>query len=168
MANHKILAQFIRKWEGGFANDPCDLGGATMAGITLATYRSVYGQSKTVEDLKRMTDEEWMTIFKRYYWDKWHADDIKSQSVANILVDWVWASGAYGIKIPQRVLGVAVDGIVGSKTLEAVNSRDSLSLFNLIKKERKEFIDRICQTRSQNRKFKKGWLNRLNDIRYND
>jgi hypothetical protein len=30
---------------------------------------------------------------KSLYWDKWKADQIKSQSVANILVDWVWASG---------------------------------------------------------------------------
>ena len=39
---------------------------------------------------------------------------LKDQNVANILVDWVWASGAYGIKIPQRVLGVDVDGRSGS------------------------------------------------------
>ena len=34
---------------------------------------------------------------------------------ANTLVDWLWCSGAWGIKIPQKILGLKVDGIVGEK-----------------------------------------------------
>ncbi len=83
-----------------------------------------------------MTSVQWGVIFKKYYWDKWNADDIKDQNVANILVDWVWASGAYGIKIPQRVLGVDVDGIVGPKTIAAVNARNKRNC--LITSSRKE------------------------------
>ena len=52
MANSKILEPFILKWEGGFVNDKDDLGGATNMGVTLATYRSVFGSKKTVNDLK--------------------------------------------------------------------------------------------------------------------
>ena len=166
MANSKILEPFILKWEGGFVNDKDDLGGATNMGVTLATYRSVFGSNKTVNDLKRMTRVQWGVIFKKYYWDKWKADDIKDQNVANILVDWVWASGVYGIKIPQRVLGVDVDGIVGPKTIAAVNASDGRKLFDNINQERKDFIDRICQTRPQNKKFKNGWLNRINSLAY--
>ena len=166
MANHKILEPFILKWEGGFVNDKDDLGGYTNMGVTLATYRSVFGSKKTVNDLKRMTRVQWGIIFKKFYWDKWNADNIKNQNVANILVDWLWCSGSYGIKIPQRVLGVSADGIVGSKTIAAINARDGRELFDAIKKERKDFIDRICLTRPQNRKFKKGWLNRINSLDY--
>lgn len=166
MADYKKLVPFILKWEGGFANDPNDLGGATNKGVTLSTFRSVYGKNKTVNDLKKMTNEQWETIFKKYFWDKWKADEIKDQSVANILVDWFWSSGAYGIKIPQRVLGVSVDGIVGVKTIAAINSMAGKSLFNLVKKERIEYINRICTSRPQNKKFKKGWLNRINAIKY--
>jgi len=36
---------------------------------------------------------------KKNFWDKWKADLIKDQSIANILVDWVWGSGKYGITI---------------------------------------------------------------------
>lgn len=55
MADVKKLAPFILKWEGGFVNDPDDLGGATNMGITIATYR-VYRKRKglpepTVDDL---------------------------------------------------------------------------------------------------------------------
>lgn len=166
MANHKILEPFILKWEGGFVNDKDDLGGATNMGVTLATYRSVFGSKKSAKDLKRMTRVQWGVIFKKYYWDKWKADDIKDQNVANILVDWFWCSGSYGIKITQQVLGVSVDGIVGSKTIAAINARDCRELFDTIKQERKDYIDRICQARPQNKKFKKGWLNRINSLDY--
>ena len=168
MANVKKLAPLILKWEGGFVNDPDDLGGATNRGVTLATYMQ-YCRKKgypvpTVERLKNLSDREWIDILKSLYWDRWKADQIESQSVANILVDWVWASGNYGIKIPQQLLNVKVDGIVGPKTLEAVNSRNPRELFDLIKIARFDFIEDICQKRPANNKFKRGWLNRINDF----
>ena len=54
MANVEHLAPLILKWEGRFVNDPLDHGGATNKGVTIATYRQVYGQYKTVEDLKKI------------------------------------------------------------------------------------------------------------------
>lgn len=166
MADYRKLKPFILRWEGGYINDQADLGKQTNKGVTLSTYRSVFGKNKTVSDLKKITDEQWEFIFKKFYWDKWKADNINDQNVANILVDWLWCSGSYGIKIPQRVLGVSVDGIVGSKTIAAINARDGRELFDTIKQERKDFIDRICQTRPQNRKFKNGWMNRINSLSY--
>ena len=57
MADYTKLVPFIRKWEGGFSNNPKDKGGATNNGVTLATYRMVYGKNKTVDDLKNMSDK---------------------------------------------------------------------------------------------------------------
>lgn len=98
MANVEKLVPFILKWEGGFVNDPDDLGGATNRGVTLATYAQ-YCKKKgypvpTDERLKNLSEREWAEILKTMYWDRWKADKIVNQSVANILVDWVWASGA--------------------------------------------------------------------------
>lgn len=98
------------------------------------------------------------------YWDRWKADQIVNQSVANILVDWVWASGVHGIKRPQKILCVAVDGIVGSRTLAAVNARDAKELFYAIKADRIKFIDEICKARPANEKFRRGWMNRINNL----
>lgn len=171
MADVKKLVPFILKWEGGFVNDPDDLGGATNKGITIATYEH-YCKKKdypkpTIDRLKNISDEQWTDILKTLYWDKWQADRIINQSVANILVDWVWASGSYGIKLPQKLLGVKIDGIVGNKTLAAVNEyKDQFELFQLIRKERIDFIDRICFSRPANGKFKKGWMNRINDLKF--
>lgn len=165
MANAEILKPFILSWEGGFANVAGDRGGATNKGVTIATFRSVFGQSKTVEDLKKMTDEQWMTIFKKYFWNRWSASAINSQAIANLLVDWLWASGVYGIKLPQKVLGVKIDGLVGSKTIAAINNYpNQQELFNKLWKERKEFFERIGK--GTQAKFLKGWLNRHNGIKF--
>ena len=40
MANVNEFAPFILKWEGGFVDDPVDLGGATNMGVTIGTWRS--------------------------------------------------------------------------------------------------------------------------------
>lgn len=170
MADVTKLAPFILRWEGGFVDDPDDLGGATNRGVTIGTY-ATYCKKKgypapTVERLKNLSDKDWTEILKTLYWDRWKADNIKSQSVANILVDWVWASGVNGIKIPQQLLGVTVDGIVGTKTLAALNARNPKELFEEIKEARVQFIEDICRKRPANNKFKKGWLNRINSLQY--
>lgn len=188
MANIDKLIPFILKWEGGFVNDPTDKGGATNKGVTLATYEA-YCKRKgyprpTVERLKNIPDAHWREIVKTMFWDKWKADDIHSQKVANILVDWVWGSGIHGIKKPQALLGVKVDGIVGDKTLSAVNFADPEELFDAIYQERVKFLNAIVSNsvaayekkigrkatdaellKYTQKRFIKGWLNRLQDIK---
>lgn len=167
MADYKKLIPIIKRWEGGFANHPNDPGGATNSGITLTTFRSVYGKSKTVQDLKNMTNEQWEYIFKTRFWDRWKADDIDNQAIANLLVDWLWASGIYGIKYPQSVLGVKVDGLVGLKTLAAINyNPNKRDLFNKFWQRRKKHFDDIVRNRPASKVFYKGWMNRLNDFKW--
>ena len=166
MAKAEILQPFLLSWEGGFVNDPADAGGATNKGVTLATFRSVFGKTKTVKDLKAMTDDQWLLVFKKYYWDRWKADQINDQSVANILVGWVWGSGKYGITLPQQLLKVTADGIVGPKTIAAVNAADPKKLFEQIWKRRQKYFNDICVSRPANKKFLKGWLRRLNSVGY--
>ena len=172
MADINILAPWILSFEGGFSNHPLDKGGATNKGVTIATWRRV-GYDKDgdgdidVDDLRLLTDKDVVErVMKPHYWDRWKADRIKSQSIANLLVDWVWASGAHGIKIPQRVLGVKVDGIVGDKTLAALNNSDPHALFDRLKNERIAFIDRIIAADRSQEVFRKGSLRRLNAIGY--
>lgn len=190
MANANILLPFILRWEGGFVNDPTDRGGATNKGVTITTWRQV-GYDKDgdgdidVDDLKLLTNEDVRDrVLVPHYWNRWKADTINDQKIANILVDWVWASGSHGIKIPQRLLGVNVDGIVGPKTIEAVNFADPKSLFLAIYDERVKFINNIVERsvseyekkigrkateaellKHTQKRFRKGWLNRLSELK---
>lgn len=188
MAKVELLAPYIKKWEGGFVNDPADRGGATNMGVTMATFE-VFCKQKgyprpSIERLKKLSQSEWKEVLKLMYWDRWKADLIKSQKVANILVDWVWGSGAHGIFIPQRLLGVKVDGIVGKKTIHALNAQDPDKFFQLVFDARKKFLQDITDgsvkryearigrkateaelLKYTNKRFLKGWLNRLEDIK---
>ncbi|MBQ5796313.1 MAG: peptidoglycan domain protein [Kiritimatiellae bacterium] len=121
MASFDKYAPKLKRWEGGFGNDPDDPGGATMCGVTLATFRAWYGQDKTVADLRRMTDAQWRRIMKDGFWDKCWGDQIKNQSVAEIFVDWVVNSGPAMIKKVQGLVGTTADGVLGPKTLLAIN-----------------------------------------------
>lgn len=167
MADYRKAIPNILRWEGGFANDPYDRGGATMKGITLSTYRQYYGSGKSVEDLKRISDEEWGTIFKRGYWDRLKCDDIKDQSVANLLVDFGWMSGvSVAAKTIQIIVGVKADGVIGPKSIAAINGCNQRQLFEKLYKARVDFFYKICSTRPTNKRFLNGWLNRLKSYRY--
>lgn len=167
MARPDLLKPIIRKWEGGIADHPNDPGGLTKWGITFDTFRNYYGRYKTRQDLINMTEAQWDEIFKKMFWDRWKADQIESQSIANLVVDWLWASGVYGIKYPQSVLNVSVDGQVGPKTLSAINSyRNQKELFDKLWQRRKKHFEDIVRNRPASKVFLKGWLNRLNDFRW--
>lgn len=173
MADVKVLLPFILSWEGGFSNHKDDRGGATNKGVTIANWKS-QGYDKDgdgdidVDDLKAITDDDMCNrILIPHYWNRWKADEIKCQSIANIVVDWLWCSGKYGIVNVQKILGVKADGIVGPKTLAAINDApDQHVLFLKIWNERYEFLDRIVKANPSQRVFLKGWRNRLMSIRW--
>lgn len=168
MANHLLLIPKVLKWEGGFVNHPNDKGGATNKGVTLSTFRKYFGKTKTVDDLKNITNEQWQYIFKKGFWDRWKADLIKNQSIAELLVDWLYNSGTWGIKYPQQVLGVVPDGVVGSKTIAAINSYPSQEeLFYKLWNRRKKHYEDIVKRNPSQKIFLKGWMNRLNSFKYN-
>jgi len=189
-ANIEELAPAVAAWEGGFVNDPLDKGKATNMGVTLGTWQMVgydkNGDGKIDEkDIKLLSKEDFKFVLQKY-WNKWKADDIVNQSVANLLVDWYWMSGSHGIVIPQRdILKVTADGIVGSKTIAAVNAMDPEKLFNAVKQARIKFYNELVansvrqyerkierkstqaeQLKNTQMRFYKGWINRLNSFTF--
>ena len=167
MASYKKLKPIILQWEGGYAGN-IDGAICTMKGVTLATFRRFYGKSKTCSDLKKISDAQWDSIFIQGYWNKIMGYAIHSQSIANLLVDWYWMSGVYGIKYPQQVLGVVADGVVGPKTIAAINNYpNQKELFEKLWNRRKKYFEALG-SKANNKKFLKGWLNRLSDFKWID
>jgi len=161
----------LLKWEGGFSNHPHDRGGITHRGVTLSTWQQVGSDLDDdndidANDLQLLNIEELVDIIETHYWNRWRANEIHDQSVAEILVDWLWCSGKPAIRIPQRILGVKSDGIVGPVTLKALNTRSPRRFHAEIVNARIRFIDRIIERDPLQACFRKGWLNRIRDYTY--
>jgi lysozyme family protein len=191
MADVKKLAPIILRWETntpiqdtieeqwkiavkkGYSNKPTDKGGPTMCGITLTTY-TTYCNKKgkkepTIEDLKKISLNEWFDVLKSLFWDKMKADRINNQSIANLCVNSVWGSGLKYIKIIQRVLGVEADGIVGPVTLAAINDHpNQRELFGKLWERRRLYFVNLVVARPSDEANLKGWMNRLYDFKYSE
>lgn len=164
--NESLESAYLRAKKVGFANDPNDTGGATMVGVTIGTYRTYCRykgwKSPSVNDLKEMPYKVWRDIVYTLYWSKWKAENIIDQNVANIVVDWVWGSGATTIKKVQKLLGVTADGIVGPKTLASLNNMYEIK--DKIYQARKAYFEAIVRNNPTQKKWLRGWMNRLNYI----
>lgn len=151
--------------KSGWSDDPNDHGGKTMVGVTWRTwltYCGLVGRTPTVSGFRNMDFGTWQTIVRRLFWNQWKADLIDSQSVAEMLVDWYWGSGKVGITRPQRILRVKPDGIVGPKTIAAVNAQNPNVFFEYLKLKRNQHFKEIVEKDPTQARFLGGWLNRLN------
>lgn len=175
MAKIDILAPFILSFEGGWSDHPNDHGGKTNMGVTLTTWKSVgYDKDQDgdidADDLRIITKEDVIErVMRPWYWNKLRANDIISQAVANIIVDWAWMSGTVNVaKRIQTLVGVKADGVFGPVTIEAINDANDYKLFFSILNLREKFYADIISRDPSQAKFKKGWLRRLYAIHYTE
>lgn len=164
-SREKMITDFIKRWEGNGGTDGSDCGW-TQFGITLCTYKAFFGKNKTKEDLMKITDEEWLYIFRKGFYDRVKGDEIKNDKICLLVVDWGYNSGVKGaIRQVQKALGCTADGIIGKKTLAALNGENAEDIFEKIWLQRYYYYHVIAQ-KPNKKKFLKGWLRRLNAISF--
>lgn len=155
----------------GYHNIKGDSGKDTMCGVTIGTFREWREQQgkpgPSVADLKALTYDEWLAILRHTFWDRCKADQIANASIALMMVDWTWVNGATtAIRQMQAAFGLATDGIIGQKSLAALNASPAATVFSRLKTARLRSYDRIVAARPSQRKFLAGWQNRTNSIKY--
>jgi lysozyme family protein len=175
MASFEAFFPILIRHEGGFVNDPVDLGGATNKGVTMKTFQGCaqqyLGIAPTLENLKALTDAQAAKIYKPLYWDKVHGDEIALQELANIVFDFQVNSGGHASKLLQRVLNelgaspaLEVDGDVGPGTMAALRKADAKAVYRKYKEGRAKFYRDLVARLPAQQKFLNGWLKRVNSF----
>ncbi len=161
---------FSRAKAKGVVTAKGDLGGPTLCGVTLTTFqdwRRKQGKGiPSKADLARLEYDEWLAILKSIFWDPCQADLINHQSVANMLVDWRWVNGNQAVRDVQTAFCLVPDGVVGPKTIAALNSMPAETVFLRLKAARERSYHKIVERRESQKVNLKGWLNRTNDIKF--
>lgn len=102
--------------EGGYVNHPNDPGGETKFGISKRSYPG--------EDIPNMTLVRAKDIYQRDYWWKAGCDLVPEVVKFDLFDTAVNAGPGTAIRMLQKVLGVTQDGVIGPKTMQAINSMD--------------------------------------------
>jgi hypothetical protein len=199
----QLLREKYLKWEGGYqcyTNDVANYNSlhqlvGTNYGVGALTYEDYIGHPPTKEEMQNMPSDVPTQIMKKY-WHIIEGDILTSQSVAELILDWFWASGYTGIKWFQGVLQVrlglklTVDYRFEMWEALEVNKQDSKKVFDILKEERLKYTDYIIKQsisrykikcKSENykpttadminntyRKFEHGWKDRINSYKFTD
>jgi len=168
MTNDEALEQSL-EWlleeEGGFSNHPSDTGGATMYGVTQATYN---GWRKAIkaspQAVSKITKEEAFRLYKSMYWDEAGCDKLP-WPVNYMVFDAAVNSGpSRGSKWLQEALHVTQDGKLGPKTLKALNdvlsNEPGVLIFRIID-ARLQFLVSLIKRKPSQLAFLNGWMRRL-------
>lgn len=157
----KVLLQVLRH-EGGWSDHPRDPGGATMKGVTLAVYRRFYGEERTKDDLRSISEQELEAIYRMDYWDKCWCDELP-EGIDLALFDTAVNSGpSRAIRFIQQAVETDVDGAIGPNTLTSILSAESVDLVNKLLDARLTFLQSLGTWDV----FGKGWTRRVEDLRH--
>jgi lysozyme family protein len=171
MSNFDIAIKTILNHEGRYVNDPQDPGGATNFGISLRFLKATgdlelgdldHDGDIDSNDIKAMSINQAIELYKKYWWDKYNYEKIINQVLAIKLFDLAVNMGQkQAVICLQRAIRalhgtpLIEDGILGPKTIYNVNLLNTQALLSSLKSEAAGFY------RSLNKpKYINGWLNR--------
>lgn len=174
MAEFEKAQYIVGLNEGGYQIDPRDSGNyyngeliGTNWGISAPTLATFLGRTPTREEMQGLSRKTAEQILKNRYWLKNHLHLLKNQSVATLIYDGVVNHGTNGMRF---LVNKAIKRIGGSfnyyslfteKGIKYLNNLNPKKLFYAIKKARADKYRSSSQIH-----YIKGWLNRLERIKY--
>jgi lysozyme family protein len=150
-AFEKAIA-FVFRWEGFMSNDPADKGGLTKYGISKAAHPEV--------DVANLTRDEAVEIYRRNYWQKLGCDRLEPAQAIALFDGAVQHGPTTAARMMQRAAGVRDDGIIGPRSVLAINTAAQAVLLERYISERIRFYHQITVARPENSRFVSGWINR--------
>jgi len=166
----------VFRQEGLFTNNAADPGGATNYGISLRFLKAAGVDINAdgvidVHDIKSLTVDGAKSIYKKYWWDKYNISLIDSLEIATKIFSLGVNMGMHeAVKLLQIAYNrlnkkpIAVDGIMGKQTFDAINGRLTATskdvLLEEFKNSAKHFYINLVADHPYLNVFLKGWLNR--------
>ena len=163
MERFEKIFDYLLRVEGGYSNDENDKGGKTKFGIIEEEARK-YGYKGDMQDLTK--DFAKNIYLKKYYLGN-KLDKVVNDKVASSICDWAVNSGRNGTKNAQIAINqltnanLDVDGIIGNKTLEALNSVDSNKFLEVYHNLQRIYYKGKVEADRTQEGFLTGWLNRV-------
>ena len=146
--------------EGGYVFNPKDPGGETNLGCTKAVWEEHCGHMVDTKTMKALTPADVGPLYKAKYWDKVKGDDLPS-GVDYVVFDAAINSGpSRAAKWLQACVNVYADGVIGDKTIQAVQNKDPKELINDYCAYRLAYL-KMLQTWDT---FGKGWERRVKEV----
>ena len=148
----------LMKYEGGYVNDPDDLGGETKFGISKRAYPKL--------DIRNLTETDAMLIFHRDYYLPLNIQSFVDDQIAWQVFDFgVNAGVRRSAKMVQRIVGAFPDGQIGSKSLDLINNYSGEYPLHIeFMSERLKYYMMLTEKRTKNMKYLKGWIFRALEL----
>ena len=157
MKNFDEIVEEVLEHEGGYVNDPKDLGGETKYGITKRFYPDV--------DIKNLTVEQATEIYKKDYWDRNRVESLP-QNLWHIYFDMCVNMGKRtAVKVLQRAAvnrgkSIEVDGGLGPMTIKALKGVE----IDRVRAYRVKFYVDLITAKPEQEKFFLGWFRRATEV----
>lgn len=166
MSFDKALAFILRPdIEGGKSNNSTDKGGLTYRGITQKLYDEYCDANgvphSSVVDLDNDTVR---TVYNSMFWLPTHCWALPEPLDMAVFDGSVNHGQGLAVKLLQGVLDLDADGILGSRTVAAVNAVPLRALCNEYLISRKAKYKSIIANDPTQATFKNGWYNRLSAL----
>ena len=163
MDRFEKIFDYLLKVEGGYTDDKNDKGGKTKYGIIEEEARD-FGYKGDMQDLTK--DFAKNIYLKKYYLGN-KLDKVTNDKVALSICDWAVNSGRNGTKNAQIAINqltnanLDVDGIIGNKTLEALNAADPEKFLEVYHNLQRIYYRSKVEGDKTQKEFLTGWLNRV-------
>ena len=155
----------ILKHEGGYVNDPLDSGGRTNLGVTQRVWEEFVGHPVTETDMKALTPEKVGSMYKLKYWNPSYCE-VLPKGLDYVVFDFAVNAGTgRSVKTLQQAIGCVADGVIGPKTMAAINDANPKDLITKFSDARADFYQGIVTRKPDQARFIKGWLNRVEESR---
>lgn len=167
----EVAHKHVCEWEGYYSDDPDDTGGATKYGVSLQFLKGLGAEGDlngdgvvNKQDVLAVTKDTQKQLFKKNFWDNLDLDTWPPRTAIAFYDSSVNAGTKQSVKLLQRALGVSDDGVFGPATKSALMSSDDLTTALTLCDKRDAFYSSIAAN-GNNKKFLKGWLNRVEACR---